>query len=93
VIGTIEAAKLVLVGCWWHDNRCTKNSGDVEVIYSRFTTSFHRKVITDMYLNIFDMFQGAKARLLFAAIMFPTPTTKHTTIDRALLINILCTVC
>jgi hypothetical protein len=46
-----------------------------------------------MYLNIFDMFQGAKARLLIAAVMFPTPTMKHATIVRALLINIPCTVC
>jgi hypothetical protein len=46
-----------------------------------------------MYLNIFDMLQGAKARLLIAAVMFPNPTTKHATIVRALLINILYTVC
>jgi hypothetical protein len=45
-----------------------------------------------MYLNIFDMFQGAKPRLLIAAVTFPTPTTKHATTVRALLINILCTV-
>jgi hypothetical protein len=46
-----------------------------------------------MYLNIFDVFQGAKARELFAAVTFPSPTTKHLTIVRTLLINILCTVC
>jgi hypothetical protein len=46
-----------------------------------------------MYLNIFNMFQGAKAQLLIAEVTFPTPTTKHATIVRALLINILCTVC
>jgi hypothetical protein len=51
------------------------------------------KEISGMYLNIFDMFQGAKARLLIATVTFPTPTTKHATIVRALLINILCTVC
>jgi hypothetical protein len=26
-----------------------------------------------MYLNIFDVFQGAKARELFAAVTFPKP--------------------
>jgi hypothetical protein len=46
-----------------------------------------------MYLNIFDMFHGAKAQLLIATVTFLTPTTKHTTIVRALLINILCTIC
>jgi hypothetical protein len=46
-----------------------------------------------MYLNIFDMFQGAKARLLIAAVTFPTPTTKHATIVKALFINILYIVC
>jgi hypothetical protein len=46
-----------------------------------------------MYLNIFDMLQGAKAQLLIAAVTFPTPTTKHATIVRTLLINILNTVC
>jgi hypothetical protein len=51
------------------------------------------KEISGMYLNIFDMFQGAKVRLLIAAVTFPTPTTKHATIVRALLINILCTIC
>jgi hypothetical protein len=46
-----------------------------------------------MYLNIFDVFQGAKAQeLLFAAVMFPSPTTKQETMVRTLLINILCTV-
>jgi hypothetical protein len=49
--------------------------------------------MSGMYLNIFDVFQGAKAQLLIAAVTFPTPTTKHATIVRALLINILCTVC
>jgi hypothetical protein len=46
-----------------------------------------------MYINIFDMFQGAKAQLLFAAVTFPTPTTKQATMVRTLLINILYTVC
>jgi hypothetical protein len=46
-----------------------------------------------MYLNIFDVFQGAMAQLLIAAVSFPTPTTKHATIVRTLLINILCVVC
>jgi hypothetical protein len=46
-----------------------------------------------MYLNIFDVFQGAKAQELFAAVMFPSPATKQSTIIRTLLINILCTVC
>jgi hypothetical protein len=46
-----------------------------------------------MYLNIFDMFQGAKAQLLIAAVTFPTPTIKHATIIRAPLFNILCRVC
>jgi hypothetical protein len=46
-----------------------------------------------MYLNIFDVFQGAKAQELFAAVMFPRPATKQSTIIRTLLINILCTVC
>jgi hypothetical protein len=39
-----------------------KNSGDREEINSSFNTSFHRKEISGMYLNIFDMFQGAKAQ-------------------------------
>jgi hypothetical protein len=47
-----------------------------------------------MYLNIFDVFQGAKAQeLLVAAITFPSPTTKQATMVRTLLINILCTIC
>jgi hypothetical protein len=46
-----------------------------------------------MYLNIFDVFQGAKARELFAAVTFPSPTTKQSTMARTLLINILYTVC
>jgi hypothetical protein len=47
-----------------------------------------------MYLNIFDMFQGAKAHeLLFAAAMFPSTITKQATMVRTLLINILFTVC
>jgi hypothetical protein len=46
-----------------------------------------------MYLNIFDVFQGAKAQLLIAAVTFTTPTTKHATIVRELLINILYIVC
>jgi hypothetical protein len=47
-----------------------------------------------MYLNIFDVFQGAKAQqLLFAAVKCPTHTTKQATMVRILLINILCTVC
>jgi hypothetical protein len=83
------------VGCWWHCNKCTKkNSGDREEINSSFSTGFHRKEISGMYLNIVDVFQGAKAQqLLFAAVTFPTPTTKQATMVRTLLINILCTVC
>jgi hypothetical protein len=46
-----------------------------------------------MYINIFDVFQGAKARELFAALTFPSPTTKQSTMVMTLLINILCTVC
>jgi hypothetical protein len=47
-----------------------------------------------MYLIIFDVFQGAKEQeLLFAAVTFPSPTTKEGTMVRTLLINILCTVC
>jgi hypothetical protein len=68
--------------------------GDQEEINSSFSTSFHRKEISGIYLNIFDVFQGAKVQeLLFAAVMFPTPTTKQATMVRTLLINILCTVC
>jgi hypothetical protein len=51
------------------------------------------KEICGMYLNIFDMFQGAKMQELFAAVTFPSPTTKILTMVRTLLINILCTVC
>jgi hypothetical protein len=95
VIGTIEAAGLDPVGCWWHCDKCTKkNSGDREEINSNFSTSFHSKEISGMYLNIFDVFQGAKAQVhLFAAITFPSPTTKQATMVRTLLINIPCTVC
>jgi hypothetical protein len=46
-----------------------------------------------MYLNTFDVFQGDKARELFAVVTFPSPTTKQSTMVRTLLINILCTVC
>jgi hypothetical protein len=82
------------VGCWWHCNKCTKkNSGDREEINSSFSTSFHTKEISGMYLNITNMFQGAKARLLIVTVTFPTATTKHATIVKALLINILCTIC
>jgi hypothetical protein len=95
VIGTIEATESGPVGCWWHCNKCTKkNSGDKEEINSNFSTSFHRKEINGMYLNIFDVFQGAKVQeLLFAAVTFSSPTTKQATMVRTLLINILCTVC
>jgi hypothetical protein len=81
------------VGCWWHCNKCTKkNSGDQEEINSSFSTSFHMKEISSMYLNIFDVFQGAKAQqLLFAAVTFLTPTTKQAKMVRTLLINILYT--
>jgi hypothetical protein len=82
------------VGCWWHYNKCIKkNSGDQEEINSSFGTRFHMKEISGMYLNIFDMFQGAKAQLLISAVTFPTPTTKHGTIVRVLLINIFRIVC
>jgi hypothetical protein len=91
VIGIIEVESLNPIGWWWHCNKCTKkNSGDREEINSSFSTSFHRKEISGMYLNIFDMIE---AQLLITAVMFPTHTTKHATIVRALLINILCTVC
>jgi hypothetical protein len=47
-----------------------------------------------MYLNIFDVFQGAKAQqLLFTAVTFQTRTTKQATMVRTLLINILYIVC
>jgi hypothetical protein len=81
------------VGSWWHCNKCRKkNKGNQEEINSRFSTSFHRKEISGVYLNIIDVFQGAKAQLLIAAVTFTTPTTKHATIVRELLINILCKV-
>jgi hypothetical protein len=70
-----------------------KNSGDPEEIKSSFSSSFHRKEISGMYLGIFNTFQGAKAQLLFAAVTFPTRTMKHATMVRALLINILYTIC
>jgi hypothetical protein len=71
-----------------------KNSGDREEINSNISTSFHRKKISGMYLNIFDMFQGAKVQeLLFAAVTFRSPTMKRATMVRTLLINIPCTVC
>jgi hypothetical protein len=54
-----------------------KNSSDREEINSSFSTSFHRKEKSGMYLNNFDVFQGAKARELFAAVTFPSPTTKQ----------------
>jgi hypothetical protein len=48
-----------------------------------------------MYLNIFDAFQGATTRELFAAVTIPSPTTKISTMVWTLLINILIlyTVC
>jgi hypothetical protein len=46
-----------------------------------------------MYLNIFDVFQGATTRELLAAVTIPSPTTKILTMVRTLLINVLCTVC
>jgi hypothetical protein len=46
-----------------------------------------------MYLNIFDVFQGATTRELFAAKTIPRPTTKISTMVRTLLINVLCTIC
>jgi hypothetical protein len=46
-----------------------------------------------MYLNIFDVFQGAMTRERFVAVTIPSPTTKTSTMVRTLLINILCTVC
>jgi hypothetical protein len=51
------------------------------------------KEISGMYLNIFDTFQGAAGQLVVGAVTFPTPTTKHAIMVRALLINILFTVC
>jgi hypothetical protein len=60
------------------NKRTKKNSGDREEINLSFSIRFHRKEISGMYLNIFDVFQGAKAReLLFVAVMFPSPTTKQ----------------
>jgi hypothetical protein len=57
-------------------------------------TSFTKpEGVSGMYLNIFDVFQGAKAQLYFAAVTFPTPKMKQATIVRTLLINILYTVC
>jgi hypothetical protein len=58
-------------------------------------TSFTKpEGVSGMYLNIFDVFQGAKqAKLLFATVTFPTPTTKQATMVTILLINILYTVC
>jgi hypothetical protein len=77
VIGIIEATESGPEGCWWHCNKCTKkNSGDREKINLSFSTSFHKKEISAMYLNIFGVFQGAKARELFATVTFPSPTTK-----------------
>jgi hypothetical protein len=94
VIGTVEVAKFgfsrLLVAL---QKMYKKNSGVREEINSSFRTSFHMKEISGMYLNIFDMSQGAKAQLLITTVTFPTPTTKHATIVSALLINILCTVC
>jgi hypothetical protein len=47
-----------------------------------------------MYLNIFDVFQDAKAQeLLWSAVMSLSPTMKQATMVRTLLINILCAVC
>jgi hypothetical protein len=46
-----------------------------------------------MYVNIFDVFQGATVRELFAVVTFPNPTTKISTMVRTLLINILYIVC
>jgi hypothetical protein len=41
-----------------------------------------------MYLNIFNVFQGAKAQqLVFVTVMLPTPTMKQATMVRTLLIN------
>jgi hypothetical protein len=39
-----------------------------------------------MYLNIFDVFQGAKVRELFGAVTFPSPTMKQSTMVRTLLL-------
>jgi hypothetical protein len=77
------------VGRWWHCNKCTrKNSGDREEINSSFSTSFGRKEISGMYLNIFDVFQGAKTQeLLFAAVTIPSPTTKQATMVRTLFVT------
>jgi hypothetical protein len=41
-----------------------KNSSDREEINSSFSTTFHRKDKSGIYLNIFDVFQGAKAQEL-----------------------------
>jgi hypothetical protein len=38
-----------------------------------------------MYLNIFDVLKGAKAQeLIFAAVTFPSPTTKQATMVKTL---------
>jgi hypothetical protein len=44
-----------------------------------------------MYLNIFDVFEGDKARELFVAVTILI--VHESTMVRTLLINILCTVC
>jgi hypothetical protein len=44
------------------------------------------KEITGMYLKLFDMVQGDAGQLLVEVVTVPTPTTKHATIVRALLI-------
>jgi hypothetical protein len=46
-----------------------------------------------MYLNIFNVFLGTKARELFVVVTFQSPTTKQSTMVRTLLINILYIVC
>jgi hypothetical protein len=39
-----------------------------------------------MYLNLFNMFQGAAGQLLVDIVTVPTPTTKQASMVRALLI-------
>jgi hypothetical protein len=94
VIGTIEATESgssrLLVAL---QEMYKENSGNREEINSSFSTSLHRKEISGMYLNIFDVFQCDTARELFAAVMFPSPSTKQSTMVRTLLINTLYTVC
>jgi hypothetical protein len=54
-----------------------ENSGDREEINSSFTTSFHMKEISGMYLNIFDVFQGARTSLVRSNVPKPYNKTSN----------------